>query len=241
MIGHPIKGLTMACLCVLVAACGAGGGSGKIASASKVQASPGGEVDAIVVLLERGDAKGAKKKLKAGLKRAPLNPSLMLLDDSIGKNPQELLGTESYRYTVRPGDTMASLSQRFLGNRLKFYELSRYNGIDNPSSLAVGQIINIPGRPAPVVQPRPATAPRAAAPKPALVPKPAAPKPAAPARAASPAAAQQARSAGLAALNAGQPRQAVSLLSRAASLDPGNPAIARDLARARRIAATVGK
>ena len=64
--------------------------------------------------------------------------------------------------------------------------------------------------------------------------------PAAPAKAAAnPAAARAARTAGLVALNQGAVQRAVGLLRRAATLDPGNPLIARDLARAERIAATV--
>jgi Flp pilus assembly protein TadD len=56
---------------------------------------------------------------------------------------------------------------------------------------------------------------------------------------ANPAVARQLRAAGLAALNQGNIDRAVALLRRAATLDPGNPLIARDLGRAERIAATV--
>lgn len=230
------RALVMAAACALVAACG-GSPTGRVASTASVQATPAAEVDAIVALLEEGKAGPAKKRVSAALKRDPNNPALMLLRDSITKKPQELLGPVSYPYTARPGDTMSGLAQRFLGNRLKFYQLSRYNDIERPGSLRAGQVLNIPGRPAPPPPPR-----QAAPAQPAVREKPkAAVAPAAPVRpAANPAAAQQARSAGLAALNAGQPGRAVNLLSRAASLDPGNAVIARDLTRARRIAATVG-
>jgi Flp pilus assembly protein TadD len=60
-----------------------------------------------------------------------------------------------------------------------------------------------------------------------------------PAPAANPALAGQLRSAGLNALNQGQVARAVALLTRAAQLDPANPLIARDLARAERIARAV--
>jgi Flp pilus assembly protein TadD len=84
-------------------------------------------------------------------------------------------------------------------------------------------------------QPRPAPPPAAAAPR----PKPAPPRAATPKPAGNPAAARQARAAGLAALNQGNVDRAIALLGRAAQLDPGNALIERDLARARRIAATV--
>lgn len=238
----PARALAAGLACLAVSACSAGSG-GRVASTPSAQVAPAGEVDAIIALLETGKSAAARKRINAGLKKSPNNPALMVLHDSITRNPQELLGPENYRYTVRAGDTMTSLARRFLGNRLKFYQLSRYNGIDVPSSLQVGQVINIPGRLAPPPQqaterPRPPTA-SAPRDKPKAVAVPAAP--AAPARpGSSPAAAMQARSAGLAALNAGQPARAVTLLSRAAALAPDNAVIARDLVRARRIAATVG-
>lgn len=222
--------------CALIAACSSGSG-GRLASTGVSQATSAGELDAIIALLDDGKTGSAKKRINAGLKKSPNDPALMVLQDSLTRKPAELLGPESYPYTVRPGETMAGLAQRFLGNRLKFYQLSRYNGIDVPSSLQAGQVLNIPGQPASRVQQSP-HAPAKAAPR--DKPRAATAAPAAPTRSsANAAAALQARSAGLAALNGGQPGRAVSLLSRAATLDPGNAVIARDLARARRIAATV--
>lgn len=231
--------LILGLACALATACSSTAPTGRVASTASGQATSPVEIDAIVALLEEGEAGAAKKRVAAGLKRDPGNATLMLLRDSLTRKPEELLGPESYRYTVRSGDTMSGLAQRFLGNRLKFYQLSRYNQIDRPASLRTGQVLNIPGKPVapPVVDRRPP--PQAGQPAVRDKPKPTAP--AAPTRsAANSAAAQQARSAGLAALNAGRPAQAVSLLSRAASLDPGNAVIARDLARAQRIGATVG-
>ncbi|MCW1430196.1 LysM peptidoglycan-binding domain-containing protein [Novosphingobium sp. JCM 18896] len=200
-----------------------------------------GEIEAIATLLDQGETRKAKKRLAAALKREPGNASLMLLRDSMELDPITLLGPNSFSYSVQQGDSIASLAQRFLGNRLKSHQLARYNGIPGPAVLAPGQVLRIPGqdpRAEPVRRPE-----RRADPQPAVVrPKPSSPaRPAAtaPAAAANAAAARQARSAGLAALNEGNPARAVGLLSRAASLDPGNAAIARDLARARRIQATV--
>jgi LysM repeat protein len=190
----------------------------------------------------QGDEGGARKKLKAVLKRDPMNPTARLLTDSIDRDPKDLLGPQSYAYTARTGDTMVGLAQRFLGNRLKAYQLLRYNGLTAPVTLAAGQSLRIPGEP-PRLEPirvEPARRSEVAPARPAPAaprPKLAAPKAVAPAR--NPAAARQARAAGLTALNQGNVERAVGLLRRAASLDPGNPMIARDLARAERIAATV--
>ncbi|HVF93660.1 MAG TPA: LysM peptidoglycan-binding domain-containing protein [Sphingomonas sp.] len=203
-------------------------------------ATTASEVDAIIALLDKGDTKAAQRRIAAALKSDPMNASVQVLRDSITEDPKQLLGPSSHAYTARPGDTMTGLAERFLGTRLKGYQLSRYNGIAVPTSLIAGQVIRIPGA-APRVdmprrpEPRPQS-PVVAAP---AKPKPAPVKPVASKPATNPAAARQARAAGLAALNQGNVARAVGLLRRAATLDPGNPVITRDLGRAERIAATV--
>lgn len=203
-------------------------------------------LDAVQSLLMAGEVDDARKILRQLLKRDPLNASALLLRDSIERDPEELLGPTSYPYTVKAGDTVPALAQRLLGNRLKAYQLGRYNKLSAPFVLTPGQVLRIPGtapRPEPVRRPDPTPsrpserptnrpAPRPATPKPPVAAKPAP-------RAANPAAARQLRTAGLAALNSGRVAQAVTLLRRAAAADPGNPLVARDLARAERIAATV--
>lgn len=222
----------------LLGACSHGPRAGP-AVAPVARPVPAGEVDTVLALLDQGNAADARKRIGAGLKRDPMNPSLQVLRDSLDRDPKDLLGPDSYPYTVRPGETMSDLAARFLGNRLKSYQLARYNGIDRPVALAPGQVLRIPGTP-PRSEPVRRAEPKPAAPTPPrAAPAPAKPAPRPAARAANPAAARQARAAGLAALNQGNVARAVGLLQRAASLDPANPAIARDLARARRIAATV--
>jgi hypothetical protein len=224
-------------LALLAAACS--GGPGRIATTPQPAAPAAGEIEQINDLLLRGEDGAARKRVKAVLKRDPMNPEAQLLRDSIERDPKDLLGPQSYPYVVRAGDTITGLAQRILGNRLKAYQLARYNDLRAPYALAPGTTLRLPGtapRPAPVrrpepASPRPGPAPVTAAPKPAPV------KPVAPA--ANPAAARQFRTAGLAALNQGNVARAVALLRRAAAADPANPLIARDLARAQRIAATV--
>lgn len=234
---RPLLRLAALASLAALAACAKGPAPQPIAAPAPLAES---EIEGVQALLMQGDRKGAEKSLKPLLKRAPMNPKLQLLRDSISGDPKELLGPTNYPYTVRAGETIEQLAERLLGNRLKAYQLARYNDLVNPSMLAAGTILRIPGsppRPKPQPAPeRPRTAP-AAAPR----PKPTAPTPApAPAKpVANPAAAQRARSAGLAALNRGAVRQAVGLLQRAHALDPGNAVILRDLQRAQRIAATV--
>jgi tetratricopeptide (TPR) repeat protein len=222
-----------------LSACGPSGGPRTPATV----APPVAPLDAAVELLNQGDEKGAQKLLRPLLRANPNDPRANVLLESLDQDPVELLGARSFAYTVQAGDTMLGLSQRFLGNRLKFYQLARYNHVEKPAALSAGTVLRIPGEP-----PRPAPAPRA---EPAWTETPKAaprarPKPkfpassAAPAKVATdPAAAIKLRSLGLAALNQGKVADAVRLLRRASALDPANPLIARDLARAERIAQTV--
>jgi hypothetical protein len=189
----------------------------------------------------RGNTKSAEKQIKILLTRDPMNPRLLLLRQSLRGDPKELLGPANYPYTVRPGDTIAGLAERLLGNPLKAYQLARYNGLVTPVTLTPGQTIRIPGTsraPAPQPAPERPARPSPSPPSPALAPARPSPPPAA-AKPANPAAAQRARAAGLAALNRGAVKEAVGLLQRAHSLDRGNALILRDLQRARRIAETV--
>jgi len=230
---------TALCILLAVAACSKGPTSRPATAAPPAAPVATSDIEGVQGLLMRGDAKGAEKALKPLLKRDPMNPRLLLLSDSIRRDPQELLGPASYAYTVAAGESFETIAERLLGNRLKAYQLARYNRIANPSTLAAGQKIRVPGsppepKPAVVERPRPVAPPASA---PASHAKPVAPTPARPA--VNPAAAQRARAAGLAALNRGAVNEAVALLRKAKALDPGNAVIARDLQRAERIAATV--
>ena len=227
-----------------LALAGCGGGTSRVKSLpAPPTVSAANETEAAFVLLMQGKEGPAAGKLKSILKRDPMNPAATMLNGSIKGDPKNLLGPQSYPYTVRAGDTMEGLAQRFLGNRMKAYQLLRYNGLKAPVTLAAGQVVRIPGEPP---RPEPVRRPESESPKPAATstsPKPrvVTPRPAAPgvSPGTNPIAARQLRTAGLAALNQGNVDRAVGLLRRAKQLDPANPLVAHDLARAERIAATV--
>lgn len=228
-----------------LAACG--GGSRPQSAPPPVVGVTASDIDAAFALLMAGKEGDAHKQIDRLLARDPMSANARLLKDSIERDPTDLLGPQSYSYPVKAGDTPEELARRLLGNRLKAYQLMRYNGLKAPVVLTPGQTLRVPGeppraepvrRPEPVA-PRPTLSGASARPRPAP-PRPVAAKPALPAAPQSnPAAARAARAGGLAALNGGDVNRAVALLRRAASLDPGNPVIGRDLARAERIAATV--
>jgi hypothetical protein len=237
------------CLTALtLAGCGGSNGSGVNSASKPVTVQKIGnaqEFGDVVSLLDQGDGKAARKKLNMMVKRDPNDVRSKALLMSLDADPVGALGAKAFDYRVEPGDTMQAIAQHFLGDRLKFYILARYNGMAAPASLKVGQIIRVPGdapppKPAPVRNRSEVLAPPPSSPMPRVGPRQAPPKlalPAAPAINAKRAA--QLRTAGLGALNKGQIGQAVGLLSQALSVDPGNMLIQRDLGRARRIQATV--
>lgn len=195
------------------------------------------EFSDVVALLDQGDEKSARKRLDVMVKRDPNDVRSAGLLSTIAADPVKTLGSKAFDYHVETGDSFQGLAQRFLGDRLKFYLLARYNKIAVPASLTAGQTLRIPGtapKPSPA---RPKTETVSAQ---TPITKPAAPKSAAPlAVAANPHRAAQLRAAGLAALNKGQVEQAVGLLYRALGAEPGNALIQHDLDRAKRIQATV--
>jgi Flp pilus assembly protein TadD len=164
--------------------------------------------------------------LMSALKDQPSNDTARKLLNQIDNDPKVVLGVKAYPYRAKPGDTASALAGRLMGDPLMFYALARLNGIDPPSKPLDGLTVMIPGEPKAVVKAAP---PKAAAPV----------APAAPKR--DPARAGQLRAQGLVQLNQGAIGRAVGLLQQAAALDPGNPAIARDLDRALRIQRTVQK
>lgn len=224
----------------------------------KPLASAAEHLNRAVVFLGQGRSDLARVELSPILVADPSHTVARKLMDQIDRDPKSMLGARNYPYKIRPGETLSMLADRFLGDPLLFYALARYNDIAAPDTAEVGRVLKIPGfpkaapptaaRPAPkrrVETARPGSAPPATAPAaPATGPAPAGPAPA-PALAAGgpngsdPARAGRIRRAALEALNKGSVDQAVLLLRQAMPLDPANPAIKSDLARAERIQATV--
>ncbi len=130
--------------------------------------------------LQNGDEAAARQTLDQALALDPANELAKNLRDQISADPQKELGTVFFRYTVQRDDSMSKLAQQYLGDRFRFYILARYNDILNPSRLAAGQVIKIPGK-GPIAPP-PAVA-RPAAPEPATRPAEAEAPPPAPTQA----------------------------------------------------------
>jgi tetratricopeptide (TPR) repeat protein len=112
-----------------------------------------------VDLLQNGDEAAAHATLDKALAADATNELARKLLDQIRADPQKELGSVFFRYTVQRDDSLSKLAQQFLGDRFRFYILARYNDMANPSRLAAGQVIKIPGKaPPPAVAPKPAEA-----------------------------------------------------------------------------------
>ena len=119
-------------------------------------------------LLQNGDEAGARAKLEQAQALDAANDLARKLMDQIKADPQKELGAVSFRYTVQRDDSMSKLAQQYLGDRFRFYILARYNDVQNPSRLAAGQVLKIPGK-APPAGAAAAGAAAARAPAPATV------------------------------------------------------------------------
>ena len=119
--------------------------------------------------LQTGDEAAARQTIEQALKLDPANELARNLLAQITADAQRELGAVFFRYTVQQGESMSRLAQQYLGDRFRFWILAKYNEMANPSRLAAGQVIKIPGK-APATPPA-ATAPDAPAPK-AAAPEP---------------------------------------------------------------------
>lgn len=200
------------------------------------------QVEDVVAALKLGDVKRARKLLRSMAKRNPADRRVATLREGVDGDPAKLLGTTFFSYRVESGEQLTTLSQRFLGDRLKFYLLARYNRL-TIDALQPGQLIRIPGfapAPKPRLEPRPDPKP---GPRPDARPAPSSTDRPTPVTTApspvNPAAAGRLRAQALAALNHGAVAKGVLMLRRARALDPANTAIKNDLARAERLLAAV--
>ena len=53
-------------------------------------------------------------------------------------------GGDSQPYTIKSGDNLSKVSEKFYGTAAKYSEIAKANGIDNPDHIQVGQEIQVP-------------------------------------------------------------------------------------------------
>ena len=53
-------------------------------------------------------------------------------------------GGDDQPYTIKAGDNLSKVSEKFYGSASKYTQIAQHNGISNPDHIQVGQTINIP-------------------------------------------------------------------------------------------------
>lgn len=170
-----------------------------------------------VDLLDQGREDEAKAVLQQALALDRDNKIANSMMRQIVVDPVGALGSKSFKYTVRPGETLSIIAQRFMGDLHEFYSLARYNGISVPRDVPTGQVIRVPGDAPPEPPPRPRP-PKLPTPAPveveAPLPPPTPPPP--PENTQAEAAYQN----GMKLLRSGQKEQAYGAFQQALRLDP---------------------
>jgi len=100
---------------------------------------------AAIQYLQTGNEDDARWALENALFIDPKNKIAKELMYQLDVDAINALGAENFEYKVQFGDSLSKLSKLFLNDALKFYLLSKYNDISDPSRLVVGQVIQIPG------------------------------------------------------------------------------------------------
>ncbi|MDT8408226.1 MAG: LysM domain-containing protein [Wenzhouxiangellaceae bacterium] len=106
--------------------------------------TPVSGLDAALDRMQQGDAEAARRILSDLEERQPGSAIVRMLIRQIDMPAAELLPGPYREIEVRPGDSLAGIAERELGNPLLFYALGRLNGIDVPRLLAVGMRLKLP-------------------------------------------------------------------------------------------------
>lgn len=104
-------------------------------------------LNAILADLQKGDYQGSERALNRYLDRHPDDMAARAVLRQLTEDPEAMLGRESHRYVVQPGDSYSALAARSLGDPGLFLILARYNDSRNPSDLRVGEVLRLPGEP----------------------------------------------------------------------------------------------
>lgn len=98
----------------------------------------------VIDLLNRGRGKSALERLRVLEQHGSDSAMVSGLKRQIVESPEALLPGPYREITVAPGESLALIAGRELGDSLLFYALARLNGIRVPSRLAVGTRLRIP-------------------------------------------------------------------------------------------------
>lgn len=122
--------------------------------------SPSQRLSKALKQLQQGDYENARNQLNWALLEKPDLSIASKLLEQMDADPFEYLGLKNFDYDVQSGDSLSLLAKGFLNDPLKFVILARYNKLDNPSKLAPGQRIQIPGEKRKIKRPKHKAKPR---------------------------------------------------------------------------------
>ena len=97
--------------------------------------------------LQQGDSARAAVELKAYLVEVPNSTPAKNLLAQIETPLETLYPADNFTVQLGRDETLSSLAGVYLGDVLGFYGLARYNNIENPSRVVVGQSVRIPKTP----------------------------------------------------------------------------------------------
>jgi tetratricopeptide (TPR) repeat protein len=97
-------------------------------------------------MLEQGDYENARNQLTWALQEKPGLQIANNLIQQIDADPIDYLGVKNFYYQVERGDSLSIIAGKFLEDPMNFVILARYNKLENPSQLAPGDRIRVPGK-----------------------------------------------------------------------------------------------
>ena len=100
----------------------------------------------VLQLLQEGEETAAHALVLDRLDEAPDDERAQGLREQIEEPPEEVLGADYFIHEVESGESLVMLTDRYLDDPDRFYILARYNELDEPRRLGVGQELRIPER-----------------------------------------------------------------------------------------------